>query len=98
MSDRDLTIRATLSALRAFLGKVPPALRAVVISVCKEGVEVRCYFDGPIRTTDSESVSVVEAEMMADFLPASVAVRSIRCDAPEPIKDDGLWIYFRRER
>ena len=98
MSGRDLTIRVTLSALRAFLGKVPPALRVVVISVGKEGVEVRCYFDGPIRTADSESISLVEAEMMADFLPASVAARCIRCDAPELIRDDGVWIYFRRER
>ncbi|NMO16664.1 hypothetical protein HPC49_13400 [Pyxidicoccus fallax] len=99
MSERELVIRARLSAQRAFLGEVPPAMRAAVLSVDGNDIEVRCYFDGAIAPADIESVSVAETEMMADFEPEhSVGVRCIRLDAPEPITDDGVWIYFRRER
>jgi hypothetical protein len=98
MNERDLIIRARLSAQRAFLGEVPPALRAVVLSVTSNAIEVRCYLDGPIHPDDSESMSVAETEMMADFEPEqTVGFRCIRLDAPEPIVDDGAWIYFRRE-
>lgn len=99
MSERDLVVRARLSAQRALLGEVPPAMRAAVLSVAGHNIEVRCYFDGPIEPADIESVSVAETEMMADFEPEhSVGARCIRLDAPEPIADDGVWIYFRRER
>jgi len=95
----DPIIRARLSAQRALGGEVAPAMRAVVLSMTGKGVELRCYFDGPIQPADAESISVVETEMMADFEPEqSVTARCIRLDAPEPVNDDGVWIYCRRER
>jgi hypothetical protein len=99
MEINDPVIRARLSAQRAFLGEVPSAMRAVLLSVDEQGIEVRCYFDGPIRPADAESVSVAETEMMADFEPdRKVTARCVRLDAPESIKDDGVWVYSRRER
>lgn len=67
MNERDPVIRARLSAQRAFLGEVPPAMRAAVLSVTGSGIGVRCYFDGPIHPADAESVSFAETEMMADL-------------------------------
>jgi hypothetical protein len=99
MDMHDHAIRARLSAQRAFLGEIPPAMRAAVLSVTDEGIEVRCYFDGPIQPADTESVSVAETEMMADFEPEqTVSALCIRLDAPEPVMDNGVWIYSRRER
>src|SRR5262245_54432559 len=95
--DRD--VRARLSAQRALLGEVSPALRAVVLSVNNGIVEVRCYFDGPVRPQDEESISCVETEMIADCGPGEeVKARCIQLDAPKPISDEGLWVYYRQER
>ena len=98
MNHVDNVIQARLSAQQAFLGEVPPALRAAVLSVSSEEIELRCYVDGPIHPDDAESVSLVETHVMADFEPdQSVSARCIRLDAPEPVADDGVWVYSRRE-
>jgi hypothetical protein len=94
----DRVIRARLSAQRALLGEVSPALRAVVLSVEQAAVEVRCYFDGAVGSDDEESMSYVETEMLADCGPGeTVTARCIRLDAPMPISDGGVWVYSRRE-
>lgn len=96
LSDRKAEIR--LSAQRALLNEVPPTLRAVVLSVEEQSVEVRCYFDGPISEEDRESISCVETEMLADREPhEEVIARCIRLDTPASIDDSGVWVYARRE-
>lgn len=94
----DRVTRARLSAQRALLGEVSPALRAVVLGIAEAEIEVRCYFDGVVSSGDEESVSCLETEMLADFdSDESVIVKPIRLDAPVAIQDDGVWVYFRRE-
>lgn len=91
-------VNARLSIQRALLGKVVPALRAVVFSLEGVNVEVRFYFDGFISEVDKESASVVETEILADYEESvRVEVRCIRLDSPEPINDGGVWVYQRRE-
>lgn len=99
MSGDELIVAARLSAQRALLGEVGPAMRGALLSVNGTQIDLRCYFDGPIEPADIESVSCAETEMMADFEPKqSVSAKCIRVDAPLRISDDGVWIYLRRER
>jgi len=94
----DPTILARLSVQRALLGQVPAELRAVVLSIRGRDIEVREYFDGPISEVNAEMASCVETEIIADYdVEDTVTIRCIRLDFPEPIQDDGVWVYFRSE-
>lgn len=91
-------VRARLSAQRALLGEVSPALRAVVLSSRDRSIDVECFFDGAVSAEDEEGMWGVEAEMMADCYPGeSVAVHVTRSDAPSPIDCEGMTVYRRRE-
>lgn len=95
---KNLLVVARLSIQRALLGEVSSQLRAVVFSIVGRDLDIRFYFDGFIREEDAESVSCVEAEVIADSEPEdTVTVHCIRLDAPEPINDNGVWVYRRRE-
>lgn len=96
--EQERLVNAKLSAQRALLGEVPPALRAVLLTVHVSSIEARCYFDGPIHPDDAESMSCAETEMIADYAPdVEVTFECIRRDAPQPIGDAGIWIFARRE-
>ena len=99
MKPRDESvIDAKLSIQRALLGNVPPDLRAVAFSVDDKTLEIRCYFDGPIKEKDQESMSLMETEVMSDYEPDfGVTMRCIRIDHPFGIPDDGIWVFERRE-
>ncbi|MDZ4057180.1 MAG: hypothetical protein U1E13_03800 [Methylophilaceae bacterium] len=95
---QNLVIAARLSIQRALLGEISPQLRAVVFSIVGRDIDVRFYFDGLISEADAESASFVETEIIADYeAEDTVTVRCIRLDFPEPIEDDGVWVYQRRE-
>jgi hypothetical protein len=101
MPDSDnLPLRASLllSALRALLGEVSPALRGVTIGWRDHVILLRSYFDGPISEVDRDSMSSVGAEVIGDFSePWTIEDEVIRCDAPEPLEGLVAWAYRRRE-
>lgn len=87
-----------LSLQRALMGEISPAFRAVAFSASDGAVDVRCYFDGPIAQEDRISVSCMRTEVLADFeSELEVSARCIRMDFPDPISDEGFWVYRRRE-
>ncbi|QIB08189.1 hypothetical protein GZ982_26825 [Pseudomonas fluorescens] len=95
---KNLVVMARLSVQRALLGEVSKTLRAVILSVADQALDIRFYFDGEIEEDDIESVSCVETEILADYDESfKVVVRCVRLDAPEPIADDGIWVFRRRE-
>jgi len=99
MKKADLATNVRLSAQRALLGAVPGNLRAVTLDIKGERVEVRFYFDGAIQERDAELISEVESEMMADFEPEiHVSTTLVRLDYPQPIADQGLFVFQRCER
>lgn len=94
----DRMTRARLSAQRALLGEISPALRAVTLSLTGPCVEVRCYFDGKVSEEDSEAMSCVETEMIADCAPGeSVRLSVVQANAPDPLDDAGIAVYRRKE-
>jgi hypothetical protein len=101
----ELRVRVLLSLQRALLGAVPPALRGVLVGWSSAALEFVAYFDGPIAEVDAESMSVICAEVNADFVAEFAAdFRCLRCDAPAPMTDptewtfpDVAWVYLRRE-
>lgn len=95
---QEAVIAARLSIQRALLGEVPAHLRAVVFSISGRDIDIRFYFDGQISEADTESASCVETEILADYeAEDTVSVQCIRLDFPDPIGDDGIWVYQRRE-
>lgn len=91
-------VMARLSIQRALLGEVSGRLRAVVFSVSDLFLNIRFYFDGEIDEDDFESASCVETEVLADYEEDwTIVVKCLRLDASEPILDDGVWVFRRRE-
>ena len=87
-----------LSVQRALLGAVSPALRGVTIDWDRETIRIIAFFDGLISDDDIESMSVVETEVMADFLPEySVSMETKRFDSPSQITCLKAWAYYRKE-
>lgn len=72
----DFMIGARLSAQRALLGEVFPALDQVDLS-CEPGViELHFFLSAPPTEDDLESISCIETEMTADYYP-EVEIRSV---------------------
>ena len=94
----DVIVRARLNIQRALLGEVSGKLRAVIFSVSELILDIRFYFDGEIDDDDFESASCVETEVIADYEGDwTVTVKCLRLDASEPILDQGVWVFKRRE-
>lgn len=91
-------VMARLSIQRALLGKVSEKLRAVVFSVSELLLSVRFYFDEEIDDDDFESAWCVETEVLADDEEGwTVTAKCFRLEVSEPIVDDGVWVFRRRE-
>ncbi|MBV4531201.1 hypothetical protein HU719_007265 [Pseudomonas sp. SWRI107] len=89
---------ARLNIQRALLGEVSGKLRAVIFSVSGLILDIRFYFDGEIDDDDFESAYCVETEVIADYEGDwTVTVKCLRLDASEPILDQGVWVFKRRE-
>ncbi|MFV3406430.1 hypothetical protein ACNFIC_21135 [Pseudomonas sp. NY15463] len=89
---------ARLNIQRALLGEVSGKLRAVIFSVSGLILNIRFYFDGEIDDDDFESASRVETEVIADYEDDwTVTAKCLRLDASEPIADQGVWVFKRRE-
>lgn len=94
--DRTLVL---LSLQRALLGEVFPALRAVTVEWSDKLVKFWAYVDGPIADEDLESLSVISAEVAADFWSGvDVDYEVVRLDWPTPIEDSRTRAFRRRER
>ncbi len=98
----DFRIRVLLSANRALLCEVFPALRQVNVEWSDKHIKLWAYIDGEIQDEDAESISCAETEIMADFAPEiEVTSEVVRCDFPERIPQDYAFdceaIYSRRE-
>ncbi|SEM84654.1 hypothetical protein SAMN02800694_1886 [Luteibacter sp. UNCMF331Sha3.1] len=90
----------TLSVSRALWGEVWPSYRAVMCSVCSHsGIHIEYVVDGEIQNGMRESVSLVEASVLADFdLRVEVASTLLPLDAPTPVQvGNALIVYPRKE-
>lgn len=97
MNDRKNVVMIALQL--ALLGEVSSKLRAVTARYDDQSIHFDCYFDGEIDEEDTESMSIVETELLAQF-PESHCIthRVIRHDYPQRIPYDGVCVYARRER
>ncbi|KTB69313.1 hypothetical protein AO068_25795 [Pseudomonas sp. ICMP 3272] len=94
----DVIVTARLNIQRALLGEVSRNLRAVIFSVSGLFLNIRFYFDGEIDDDNFESASCVETEVLADYEDNwTVSVECLRLDASDPILDQGVWVFKRRE-
>lgn len=91
-------VMAHLNIQRALLGEISGKMRAVTFSESDALLTIRIYFDSAIESDDLESASCIETEVIADYDEGyTVELKCIRLDAPEPVLDDGAWVFKRRE-
>ena len=94
-SEQDISL--LLSAVRALLGNVSPALRAASVEWNNNTILWKCSFDESATPYDYELVSVAAAEIIADFPDAEleeIYECTAKAAAMHPLKN---WIYRRHE-
>ena len=67
MKVSDPRIRILLSVQRALIGAVFPALESLWMQIEPRKVHLMWCVDGRLSSEDRNSISIVEAEMQADF-------------------------------
>lgn len=92
-----------LSLMRALLGRVTRALRAVCVAKKGEqGLVLRAIFDGEISERDEEELLDAHAELIADHpeYDGGHELELVRHDAPAPLNAQriGAWVFVRAER
>ena len=99
MQDNDFRISVLLTMQVALLGAVGPHVRKVLCRWTVSEIGIRAVFDGRIREDDTESMRVVETEMMASFPNHGISLVCERLDAPQPVPrgDNELAVFARLE-
>jgi len=78
--------RVLLSVQRALLGAITPQVRVVDVCWNDSEILVRFVVDGEVEESLSEIVTLVETEILSDFVPdADVSVRVVRIDKGSPV-------------
>jgi hypothetical protein len=89
-----------LSVQRALLGAVDPELRAVAVGWSDTSVEARFIYDATELEPFTETVSVAETEVIADFsrdVNVAFSAEALPIPAPLGLGPDEARVYFRRE-
>jgi hypothetical protein len=99
MQDNDFRISVLLTMQVALFGAVGPHVRKVLCRWTVSEIVIRAIFDGRIREEDTESMFVVETEMMASFLNHDISLVCKPLDALQPVPkgDDELAVFARLE-
>jgi hypothetical protein len=100
MADTADRVSIILSVNRALLGAVSSSLRSVQVEWNEKEIDLYCYFDGLISEDAAEDMSVVAAEVAADFPGHTVNDHCIRIDFPQkiiPTNAARLTIFRRKE-
>jgi hypothetical protein len=89
---------ALWSTQRALLSEVTPDLRVVTVEV-GDGIRIRCIYDRPIDEDLREIASVVEGEVIADFLYDLMveAAAETQMDGSITLTASEVPVYRRRE-
>lgn len=89
---------ALLSTERALWGEVTPDLRAVTVEA-GDRIRIRCVYDRPIDEDLREIVSMVEGEVLADYVDEKMveAVPETQLDGPIILTASETPLYHRRE-
>jgi len=87
-----------LFAQRALLGEISSDLRAVLVNRNKDGsIKIAFYHDGPMTWEKQNEYSCIASELAADFINAEIVEEFISLKYPEPLPQDGHYVYLRKE-
>lgn len=90
-----------LSFQRALWDMVTPDLRVVAVQVDDHIIRARFGYDQQPTESRTELVSIVETEVVADFLPGVVTeftTEFVPMGTSRLFEGDWRWIYLRREQ
>ncbi|MEP6999149.1 MAG: hypothetical protein ABI969_01640 [bacterium] len=90
-----------LSVVRALLGEITPAMRAVTVELNAELVTIRVYHDGVASDELWADLDAASTAVHADLPerpdhPVSVQLSLLRCDEPHPIPTLGEAVFSRK--
>lgn len=95
----DYIKRLKLSAQSALLGAITQNMRNVAVDIIDSKVYLYFFIDGKVNDSDRENISVIEAEVIADF-EDDFDIETIikRIDYPSPIVlNNGFSVFQRKE-
>ncbi|WP_141118335.1 hypothetical protein [Pantoea sp. AMG 501] len=91
--------RLKLSMQSALLGAVTENMRNIAVDIYENKIFLYFFIDGGIKDDDKENISIIEAEVMADF-EGDFDIETIikRIDCPEKIiLGQGYSVFQRKE-
>ncbi|MGX9362746.1 hypothetical protein ACWXWA_17860 [Pantoea ananatis] len=91
--------RLKLSMQSALLGAVTENMRNIAVDIYENKILLYFFIDGEIKDDDKENISIIEAEVMADF-EDDFDIETIikRIDCPEKIiLGQGYSVFQRKE-
>ncbi|PQL00129.1 hypothetical protein CG435_13745 [Pantoea ananatis] len=91
--------RLKLSMQSALLGAVAENMRNIAVDIYENKILLYFFIDGEIKDDDKENISIIEAEVMADF-EDDFDIETIikRIDCPEKIiLGQGYSVFQRKE-
>ncbi|NCU09900.1 hypothetical protein [Pantoea ananatis] len=91
--------RLKLSMQSALLGAVTENMRNIAVDIYENKIFLYFFIDGEIKDDDKENISIIEAEVMADF-EDDFDIETIikRIDCPEKIiLGQGYSVFQRKE-
>lgn len=93
-SESDIGLR--LSLQRALLGAVPSNMAAITAKIEGDLITIYAFFDGAVTEEEEEIVSVIGAEVIADF-PAPFMIEE-KCYSLTETLLQGLdfWVFMRQ--
>jgi hypothetical protein len=99
MTIDSLRVRILLSLQRALLGEVFPSLRSLWAEWTERGVLLRWHVEGSLSGEDQDSVTAVEADVLADCDPIFSVESEIVTHAPDVRRGQGsiACVFKRRE-
>jgi hypothetical protein len=95
-----MRIRVLLSMQRALLDAVAPQLRGVAVSWTQGQVIARFIYDAPETEPFSETVQMVETQVVADLddqTSTSFLLEAAPRPSPRSLRDGESWVYLRQE-
>lgn len=95
-SQQDISL--TLSAVRALIGNVTPALRSASVEWKENTIVWKCVFDTTASAEDYELMSTAAAEIISDFPDAELEEIYVTIPPPESVEPLQQAVYSRHEQ
>lgn len=93
-----LDLRLRLSLQRALLDAVPPNMIAVTGKIEADLITIHVFFDGTVTDVEKEIVSIIGAEVIADFSAPIMIEEKCYSLTENPLNALDFWAFVRMQK